>query len=146
MKNHYRKYILIIINQDIVANKTQNILKSAKKFYEKLYTIDTTSKSSTTEFLSKILKRKKICNEQCNLFEVKISLDEIIKSIYSQTNNKSPGNYGFTTEYYEHFSNKLVPVLLVFMTPGETSRTGIISVICKKGEDIANYGPTYYNS
>ena len=30
-----------------------------------------------------------------------ISLDEIIKSINFQTNNKSPGNDGFTGEFYK---------------------------------------------
>ena len=55
--------------------------------------METTSKASTIEILSKTPIREKISNEQFNLCEVKISLDEIIKSINSQTNNKSPGNY-----------------------------------------------------
>ena len=38
--------------------------------------METTSKAATLEFLSKIPKRKKICNEQCSLCETKISLDE----------------------------------------------------------------------
>ena len=41
-----------------------------------------------------------------------MSLDEIIKSINSETNNKPPGNDGLTAEFYRHFSNELVPVLL----------------------------------
>ena len=55
--------------------------------------METTSKAATTEFLSEISDRKKM-----QLCEAKISLDEIIKSINSQTNNKSPGNYGLTAE------------------------------------------------
>ena len=47
-----------------------------------------------------------------NLCEAKISLDEIIKSTRSQTNNKSPGNDGPTAKFYEQFSNKLALVLL----------------------------------
>ena len=38
--------------------------------------------------------------------------NEIIKSINSQTNNKSPGNDGLTAEFFKHFVNKLAPVLL----------------------------------
>ena len=38
-----------------------------------------------------------------NLIEAKISLDEIIKSINSKTNNKFSGNYVFTVEFYKHF-------------------------------------------
>ena len=112
-----------------------------------------TSTVTTTEFLSKIPNKKKISNEHFNLCEAEISLDEIIKSINSETNNKSPGNDGLTTEFYKHFSNKLAPVLLGVYdslgklgTMGFTSRAGIISVKYKKDykKDIANYRPIYY--
>ena len=71
-----------------------------------------TSTVATIEFLKKIPNRKKIYNEYFNLCEVEISLDEIIKSINSEANNKSPGNHGVTAELYKHFSNELAPVLL----------------------------------
>ena len=51
-------------------------------------------------------------NEHFNLCEVEISLDEVIKSINCETNNKSPGNDGLTAEFYRHFSNELALVLL----------------------------------
>ena len=117
--------------------------------------IKQTSTVATTEFLSKILNRKKISNEYFNLCEAEISLDEIIKSINSETNNKSPGNDGLTAEFYKHFSNELTPVLLDVYdswgklgTMGVTSRTGIILVKYRKGDkkDIAKYTPIYYHS
>ena len=130
-------YILMITNQNI--GNPKDILKSAKKFYQKLYNKETTSKAATTEFLSKIPNGKKISNEQFNLYEAKISLDKIIKSINSQKNNKSTGNNGVIAEFYKHFSNELVPVLLdvydswgKLITMGLISRTGIISFIYKK--------------
>ena len=73
------------------SSSPKDILKSAKKIHEKLYTNETTSKAPITEFFSKISIRKKISNEDFNLFEVEASLNEIIKSINSQRNNKSPG-------------------------------------------------------
>ena len=56
------------------------------------------------------------------------------------TNNKFPGNHGFTEEFYIHLSNELASILsdvynswgkLVIM--GVTSRTETIFAICKKG-------------
>ena len=82
-----------------------NIFKSAKKYYEKLYTKVTASKAAASKFLSKIPDRKKMSDEKLNLCKAKISLDEIIKSINSQTNNKPSGNDNLTAEFYKHFSN-----------------------------------------
>ena len=75
----------------------------------KLYT-KWTSTATTTEFVCKIPNRKKIFNEHFNLCEPEIPLDEIIKSINSETNNKSPGNDGLTAEFYRHFSIELAQI------------------------------------
>ena len=72
------------------------------KLYNKL-----TSAAATTEFVCKSPIRKKISNEHLNLCEAEISLDEIIKSMNSETNNEPPGNDGLTAEFYRHFSNEL---------------------------------------
>ena len=61
----------MIINQ--TSSNPTDIVKSAKNFYEKLYTNETTSKTSTTEFISKVDYRKKISNEQFHLCEAKMS-------------------------------------------------------------------------
>ena len=68
--------------------------------------------AATTEFVCKILNRKKISNEHFNLCEAEISLDEIIKSINSETNNKPPSNDGLTAEFYRNFSNEVASALL----------------------------------
>ena len=73
--------------------------------FAKICTQETTSKAATTEFLTKIPNRKKISYEQFNLWMVKTSLNEIIKSINSQ------GNDSLTAKFYKHFSNELPPVL-----------------------------------
>ena len=82
--------------------------------------------------------------------EAGISLDEITEAINSQKNNKSPGNDGLSAEFYKHFANEPAPILLdVYRSwkeldiMGISSRTGIISVIYKKGDkkDTANYRP-----
>ena len=76
----------MIINQNILA-----ILMTKKNM--KLYT-KWTSTAATSQFVCKIINRKKIYNEHFDLCEAEISLDEIIKSINSKTNNKPPGNDG----------------------------------------------------
>ena len=124
-------------NKSKYSSNPKDILKSAKK-KKKLYT-KWISTAATTEFLRKIPNRKKISNEQVNLCEAETPLDEIIKSINSETNNKPPGNDGLTAEFYRHFSNELAPVLLDVYdswgkldTMGVTYRTGIISAIYKR--------------
>ena len=90
--------------------------------------METASKVTITETLSKILNRKKISNEQYNVCEVKISLGEIIKFINSQINNKSSANYSLAADFYKNFSNKLAPVLLdVFNFWGKFGTMGVTS-------------------
>ena len=111
-----------------------DILKSAKNFL-KLYT-KWTSTAATTKFAWKIPNRKNISYEHFNLCGAEISLDELIKSINSETNNTPPGNDGLTAEFYRHSSNELAPALLGVYdawgkldTIGVTYRRGIISAI-----------------
>ena len=83
-------------NKSKYSSNPMNILKSEKKNM-KLYT-KWTSTAATTEFVWKIPNRKKISYEHFNLCEAEISLDEIIKSINSETNNKPPGNDGLKAD------------------------------------------------
>ena len=132
------------------SNNPQDILKSAKKFYKGLHTRGNISGVAINKLLNKIPNSKKISVDHFNLYEAEISLDEIVEAINSQKNNKSPGNDGLTAEFYKHFFNDIAPMLLdVYNSWNElgiistSSRTGIISVIYKKGDKkhIANYRP-----
>ena len=88
-------------NKSKYSSNPKDILKSAKKIM-KLYT-KWTSTAATTEFVCKIPNRKKKSNEHFNLCEVEICLDEIIKSINSETNDKPPGNCSLTAEFQTLF-------------------------------------------
>ena len=94
------------------SNNPSEILKSAKNVYQNLYTRDKVSESATEELLNKIPPNRKISKEHFKLCEAEIYLDEIIKAINSQKNNKSPGNDGLTAEFYKQFLNELGPILL----------------------------------
>ena len=98
-------------------------------------------------------KYEKTSNKHLNLCETEVSSDEIMKSINFETNNKSPGNDGLTTEFYKHFSNELAPVLSdvydswgILGTMGITFRTGIISAIYKKDDKkiLQNVNPFHF--
>ena len=124
--------------------------KCSKTFFQVLERQNMVSESATEELLNKIPPNRKISKEHFKLCEAEIYLDEIIKAINSQKNNKSPGNDGLTAEFYKQLLNELAPILLEvynswnrFGIIGASSRTGIISVIYKKGDkkDIANYRP-----
>ena len=112
----YLNYILMIINQNILAilRKFLNLQKIMK-----LYT-KWTSAAATTKFVSKIPNGKKISNEHFNLCEAEISLDEIIKSINSETINKPPIMLTFPTHRYSrkrNFCHKKCFLLVNFFTP-----------------------------
>ena len=60
----------------------------------------------------------------------KISLHDIIKSIYSYTYNKFPGNDGLTAEFYIHFSNELAILSFqMFMTLGKTLAPWVLLLV-----------------
>ena len=49
-----------------------------------------------------------------------------IKSVNSETNNKSPGNDCLTTEFYKHFSNELTTIFLdVYDSCGKLGTMGV---------------------
>ena len=58
-------------NKSKYSSNPKEILKSTKNIYENLYTKQT-STAAATEFLSKILNRNKISNQNFNLCETKI--------------------------------------------------------------------------
>ena len=74
------------------------------------------------------------------------SLNEIIKSVNSEINNKSLSNDGLTAEFYKYFSNELLPVFLYvydswrkFGTMCVTSKRGIRKKDGKKDISIQTH-------
>ena len=100
---------------------------------------------NASKLFSKYLKGR-ICKIK------KISLDEVMKSIDSQINDKYTSIYGLMAEYYLQFSNELASVLMI---PRESlapwvlllEHESYLSYIKKgDGKDISNYRSIYYNS
>ena len=61
--------------------------------------------------------------------QIELSVNEVTKSIDSQTYNKSTRNDGLTAEFYKHFSSELSPALLDFYDSRE--KLGTIHVSSK---------------
>ena len=79
------------------------ILLQKRKFQPEIKTKIENLQDVKDEFLFTFLWKfltERISNEQLNLWEAKISLDLIMKSINSQANNKSLGNDGFIAEFF----------------------------------------------
>ena len=73
-------------------------------------------------------------------FESKISLDEVTKSINSQTNNKSLGNDGLTTEFYKYLSNKISLILLDVYDSWEKIGTMVLFLVQESYLSCINLG------
>ena len=115
------------------ANKKKTKTKNEKSYTKRIFT------TATIELVWKIPNRKKLSNYHLNLYETEISLDEIIKSINSKTNNKNLEIMMALQQNFINFSNELGPVLLDIYdfrgkleTMGVVYRTGIIFAIYKR--------------
>ena len=72
IQNQTQSKLYIDDNKSKHSSNSTDILKSAKYFYKKLYNKETSPKTVTNKFLSKISNRKKISNEKFYLCEAKI--------------------------------------------------------------------------
>ena len=92
------------------SSNPNDILKTLKNFYEKLYAKETTSKTATAKLFSKMSNQKKISNEHFHHCEAIIFLETVTKSINSQTYHKSSGNNSLQQNFIKTFQmNYLLP-------------------------------------
>ena len=68
-------------------------------------------KSAIAELFSKTYTKKKISNERFHHCQANIFLEEVIKSINSQTNFKSSDRDSLTANIYKRVSYELSPIL-----------------------------------
>ena len=62
-------------------------------------------------FLVKLITKRKFSNKQFHHCEANIFLENVTKSINSQTNLNSSGNDSLTAKLYKRVSNELSPIL-----------------------------------
>ena len=92
-----------------------------------------------------------LTNEQTNFCEIELLKKELYNALKSMSNNKAPGNDGFSKEFYEAVQNKLKYLLLKSFYHAKTykefstqQRQAVIELFGKKDRDkklIKNWRP-----
>ena len=81
-------------------------------FYEQLFKKTICNTNSKVVSLLDNISLRVINNDFLNLRENDLTEDELLISLKSMQNNKTPGNDGLTEEFYETFWNEIKHVFL----------------------------------
>ena len=121
----------------------QSIMLEIKTFYSNLY--KRTSVKTEVECLQYLLKLStpKLSEDEKSLCEGKLTLNECWNALSSMKNGKSPGNDGFTKEFYVAFFGELGPLLLKTCNYSfekkelsASQKQAVITLIQKKDRDV----------
>ena len=150
VKSNKRKSVIKeLYNQDeeIITDRKE-ILKIIKSYYEKLYSNDEVTSDLNDLFLNDI---PKLSEENQKLCEGKVTRNECFSVLKEMKFNKSPGNDGFTVEFYYTFwsvlGETLVEILNEAYDRGNLStsqKQGVITLLEKEGKNkmyVQNYRP-----
>ena len=125
---------IIVEGKDVTDQKLVNT--EIKKYYENLYSQNTTDHKKLDEILKDIPKLDK---EDMEKTQGQISYKECLKALKGLQNGKTPGIDGITTDFYKFFWNDINVILLESInfafTSGEMSgdqKMGIITLSPKK--------------
>ena len=100
-------------NQEAVRDR-KSILKTIREFYENLYACKNIEINDDIEnvFFNDLPKLTKENREYC---ECQITQEECFQALKEMKWNKSPGNDGFTTEFYFTFWPFLGKIIVLFV-------------------------------
>ena len=150
LKSNKRRSVIreIYDENDVKITGKSEILKSIKSFYENLYSERKRKDSNNINFFDNITKLQEESREFC---EGKVTREECYKVLKEMKCNKSPGNDGYTVEFYCTFWPLLGEIIVESFNEsyktGELSisqKQGIITLIEKEGKNtfyIKNYRP-----
>lgn len=149
--NKRRSIIKELYNEDnILIRDKKDVLEIIKKFYMNLYDFHDNTGDEVNEriFLENL---PKLSSEAQNHCEGKMTMDECFKALRDLKTNRSPGNDGFTVEFYYTFwpylGRRLVDALNESFEKKvltNSQRQGVITLIEKEGKNnshIKNYRP-----
>ena len=132
---------------NIVTDKNK-ILDIIKDFYENLYSKHKRKIDNSSQFFKNI---PTLCEESKDSCEGKVTKEECYTVLKEMKFNKSPGNDGFTVEFYCTFWQVLGDVIVGALNEAyekkmlsNSQKQGVITLIEKDGKDamyIQNYRP-----
>ena len=115
VQNRVRK--LIVKEKEITDPK--EILNNIKAFYETLFKQNSSKANVEKQEFLNSLDTKTLTNQQLGLCENEIRENDFFSSMKSMKNNKTPGNAGLTTEFYETFWDELKAPLMESIHKGK---------------------------
>ena len=141
-RNFNAKHIkTLILPNGQLESKPENILEEQEKFYKSLYASTVSLDPSTHNFTSnsEIPKLDNMEKEMCDL---ELTLTEIGQALKDLPNDKTPGNDGFSTNFYKIFWPNIKDLLFKGINYSFHSgllsldqRRGIINIIPKEGKE-----------
>ncbi len=143
-RNYNNKVINKLIDKDSnVITDVKQIQNEQKSFYEDLYSSRLRADNNEAHDLFFPDVRTTLTEDESADIEGEISESELLASLKSTANNKSPGSDGFPCEFYKFFwqdiTTLVVNSLNMALRKGEMSSTqkhGLITLLPKKGKDI----------
>ena len=139
-RNYNRKTISELwIQDDSTACNVKQILDQIEGYFKKLYTSENTSSQEEYDEFIQHLTIPRISNEDRDSLEGSLTYEECKKVLDSFKNDKSPGEDGFTVEFYKFFYDLLGKDLLASLNEAyETNeltisqRRGIVTLLPKE--------------
>ena len=131
-------------NGEFIYNDKE-ILSAIEDFYRDLYTSKISGAQSEFDHFTQNLTTPQLLNDERDELEGILTFEECKDTLKSFSNRKSPGEDGFTVEFYRCFfdilGNDLVDSLNTAHEKGQLSisqRRGVITLIPKEDESLAN--------
>lgn len=142
MKNsHISK--LKVNHFEIITDKDR-IVEEFASYYEKLYKQEFNKDKKSIQAYLRKLELPKVSQENNVKLTKTITLQEVKKQIQALRRGKSPGDDGFTNEFYRTFSEEISPLLFkaynFALDKGvwaQTWASSIITLIHKEGKDAS---------
>ena len=143
-RNYNRKTVFELESDDgVTITDEKEILLAIETFYENLYSSDITDSQCDFLNFSANVNIPKLSEDERDEMEGALGYDESEKIIRSFEKEKSPGEDGFTVEFYQSFFDLIGPDLVASLNFGYhtgklsiSQRRGTITLIPKEDESL----------